>query len=67
MKYIIRLSPELTIKSRPVRKRAIILLKNNIKKHFDFNEIPVHISGSWDIINVEYNRLIEDDSESSSE
>jgi adenylyl- and sulfurtransferase ThiI len=44
MKYIIRLSPELTIKSKPVRKRALILLKNNIKKHFDFNETPVHIS-----------------------
>ena len=59
MKFIIRLSPELTIKSKPVRKRAIILLKNNIKKHFDFNEIPVHISGNWDIINLEYNKLIE--------
>lgn len=59
MKYIIRLSPELTIKSKPVRKRAIILLKNNIKKHFDYNEIPVHISGNWDIINLEYNKLIE--------
>jgi len=59
MKYIIRLSPELTIKSKPVRKRALTLLKNNIKKHFDFNEIPVHISGNWDIINLEYNKLIE--------
>ena len=59
MKYIIRLSPELTIKSKPVRKRALILLKNNIKKHFDFNEIPVHITWNWDIINLEYNKLIE--------
>lgn len=59
MKYIVRLSPELTIKSKPVRKRALILLKNNIKKHFDFNEIPVHISGNWDVINLEYNKLIE--------
>ncbi len=58
MKYIIRLSPELTIKSKPVRKRAIILLKNNIKKHFDYSEVPVHISGSWDVINLEYNKLI---------
>lgn len=58
MKYIIRLSPELTIKSKPVRKRALILLKNNIKKHFDFNEIPVHITWNWDVINVEYNKLI---------
>jgi len=59
MKYIIRLSPELTIKSKPVRKRAIVLLKNNIKKHLDYNKIPVHISGNWDIINLEYNKLIE--------
>jgi len=64
MKFIIRLSPELTIKSKPVRKRAIILLKNNIKKHFDFNEIPVHISWSWDIINLEYNKLIEKEEDS---
>jgi len=60
MKYIIRLSPEITIKSKPVRKRTLLLLKNNIKKHFDFNEIPIHISWNWDIINLEYNKLIPD-------
>ena len=63
MKFIIRLSPELTIKSKPVRKRALILLKNNIKKHFDYNEIPVHITWNWDIINLEYNKLIEEKDE----
>jgi adenylyl- and sulfurtransferase ThiI len=44
MKYIIRLSPELIIKSKPVRKKGIVLLKNNIKKHFDYNKMPVKIS-----------------------
>jgi thiamine biosynthesis protein ThiI len=56
MKYIIKLSPEITIKSKPVRKRCIVLLKNNIKKHCDYNNITVHLSGSWDVINLEYQK-----------
>lgn len=31
MKYIIKISPEISVKSKPVRKKTIILLKNNIK------------------------------------
>ena len=53
MKYIIKISPELTIKSKPVRKRSILKLKNNIKKHFDFNSIKVIINYSWDRITLE--------------
>ena len=53
MKYIIRISPEITIKSKPVRKRCILMIKNNIKKHFEFNWIKSNISWKWDIINVE--------------
>ncbi len=53
MKYIVKISPEITIKSKPVRKRCILKLKNNIKKHLDFNEIRSHVDGTWDRINVE--------------
>ncbi len=59
MKYIIKLSSEITVKSKPVRKRCITMLKNNIKKHFDYNNIPIWISGHWDVINVEYNKKID--------
>jgi adenylyl- and sulfurtransferase ThiI len=37
MKLIIKISPEITIKSKFVRKQAISMLKNNIKKHLEFN------------------------------
>jgi thiamine biosynthesis protein ThiI len=54
MKYIIKISPEITIKSKPVRKQCLLMLKNNIKKHFDFNEIKASISWNWDRINIEW-------------
>jgi adenylyl- and sulfurtransferase ThiI len=44
MKYIIKISPEITIKSKPVRKRSILMLKNNITKHLRFNDIKAHIT-----------------------
>jgi len=54
MKYIVKIAPELSIKSRPVRKRAILLLKNNIKKHLEYNNLKVNVTSSWDRINVEW-------------
>lgn len=57
MKYIIKISPEVTIKSKPVRKRTILLLKNNIKKHLDFSEVKSQISFSRDRINLESDDL----------
>ncbi len=38
MKLIIKISPEITIKSKFVRKQAISMLKNNIKKHLEYND-----------------------------
>lgn len=55
MKYIIKISPEITIKSKPVRKRCVLMLKNNIKKHFNFNDIKVNITWTRDRINLEWN------------
>jgi tRNA uracil 4-sulfurtransferase len=52
MKYIIKISPEITIKSKPVRKSCFLKLKNNIKKHFDFNKIKAVISGNRDNIKI---------------
>lgn len=63
MKYLIKISPEITIKSKPVRKRAIVMLKNNIKKHLAFNNITVNILWNWDVITLEHNKLIEDQEE----
>ncbi len=54
MKYIIKISPEITIKSKPVRKQCLLMLKNNIKKHFDFNDIKINITGNWDRLNLEW-------------
>jgi len=44
MKYVIKISPEITIKSKPVSKQCLLMLKNNIKKHFDFNDIKVNVT-----------------------
>jgi thiamine biosynthesis protein ThiI len=59
MKYIIKISPEITIKSKPVRKRAFLMLKNNIKKHFEFDNIDVILSGNRD--QIELKSCFEDD------
>ncbi|MDP2089991.1 MAG: tRNA uracil 4-sulfurtransferase ThiI [Candidatus Gracilibacteria bacterium] len=53
MKYIVKISPELSIKSRGVRKRAVINLRNNIKTHLEFNNIKANLTGNWDRINID--------------
>lgn len=58
MKFVIKLFPEITIKSKPVRKRFIVQLRRNIKdtlKHFG---IDAHVQGQWDSIEA----VIQDDS-----
>jgi thiamine biosynthesis protein ThiI len=52
MKFIIKVSPEIIIKSKPVRKRTIRLLTRNIKIFLsDYNE-DVRIFDSWDRIDI---------------
>lgn len=63
MKYLVKLSPEITIKSKPVRKRCIKLLQNNIKKHFNYIWVTINVLGNWDIIVVEYNKCINKEEE----
>lgn len=52
MKFVIKLFPEITIKSRPVRKMFITQLKRNIKQTLSYNEIDCGVQGSWDSIEV---------------
>lgn len=53
MKYIIKISPEITIKSKAVRKRCSLLLQNNIKKHLNFNEVKSEVIWTWDRLIIE--------------
>lgn len=52
MKFIIKVSPEIIIKSKPVRKRTIRLLAKNIKVFLSnyLEEIDVH--DTWDRIDI---------------
>jgi thiamine biosynthesis protein ThiI len=52
MKIIIRVSPEIIIKSKPVRKRTIRLLTKNIKVFLSDYEEEVKINDSWDRIDI---------------
>jgi len=53
MLFLVKLFPEITIKSRPVRRRLVRLLRKNIKAVLrDFAE-RIHISGEWDLIEIE--------------
>ena len=54
MKYIVKISPEISIKSKPVRKRCVLKLNNNIKKHLNYNEIKANVTWTRDRINVEW-------------
>jgi len=57
MKFLIKLSPEIIIKSRSVRKKAISRLRGNIFKHLDEELIDAEVSGNWDRIHVEVSDL----------
>ncbi|MBR9883022.1 MAG: tRNA 4-thiouridine(8) synthase ThiI [Oceanospirillales bacterium] len=48
MKFIIKLFPEITIKSRPVRKRLIARLQNNIQIILARIEPSIKVSSFWD-------------------
>lgn len=52
MRFLVKLHPEITIKSKDVRKRFIRLLESNIRLIFSQNDIPSGIQNQWDKINV---------------
>ena len=52
MKFIIKLFPEITIKSTPVRKRFIKQLRRNIRSVLKPLDENIEASGTWDYIEV---------------
>ncbi len=52
MKFVIKLFPEIIVKSRPVRKQFISQLRKNLKKILSVIVESPEISGSWDIIEI---------------
>ena len=53
MKFSIRLFPEITIKSRPVRKRLIQRLQSNLQNMMRRIDEQIRVKGQWDKLDVE--------------
>ncbi|MET1254284.1 tRNA uracil 4-sulfurtransferase ThiI [Aliikangiella maris] len=58
MKFIIKLFPEIIVKSKPVRKRLISQLKKNLRKILTPLNENIEVVGSWDYLEV---RMISSD------
>lgn len=52
MKFVIKLFPEIIVKSKPVRKQFIVQLKKNLRKILLPIDKAIEISGSWDFVEV---------------
>ncbi|UAA37530.1 tRNA 4-thiouridine(8) synthase ThiI [Paraneptunicella aestuarii] len=52
MKFIVKLHPEITIKSASVRKRFTRLLESNIRVVFKHRDVDAAIKNSWDKLEV---------------
>ena len=52
MKFIVKLFPEITIKSTPVRKRFIKVLRKNIRTIVKCVDENVDVRGTWDFIQM---------------
>ena len=52
MKFVIKLFPEIIVKSKPVRKRFISQLKKNLKKVLSPIDESIQIHGAWDFLEV---------------
>ncbi|MBT8146907.1 MAG: tRNA 4-thiouridine(8) synthase ThiI [Gammaproteobacteria bacterium] len=53
MLFVVKLYPEITIKSRPVRRRLIKQLRKNIRKLLRELDENVQVTGEWDAIDIE--------------
>lgn len=60
MKFIIKVSSEIIIKSKPVRKRTIRLLTRNIKVFLNDYKQYINIHDSWDRIDIEVDNNLEE-------
>jgi len=52
MRYIVKLFPEIIVKSKPVRKRLIAQLKKNLRRLTQRLSINVEVVGGWDHIEL---------------
>ncbi|WP_196137711.1 tRNA uracil 4-sulfurtransferase ThiI [Aliikangiella sp. G2MR2-5] len=52
MKFVIKLFPEIIVKSKPVRKRLIAQLKKNLKKILEPIHHDIVVAGAWDFVEV---------------
>ncbi|TQV77008.1 tRNA 4-thiouridine(8) synthase ThiI [Aliikangiella marina] len=52
MKFVIKLFPEIIVKSRPVRKRFISQLKKNLRKLMLEVDESIIVGGKWDFVEV---------------
>ncbi|ARU58798.1 thiamine biosynthesis protein ThiI [Oleiphilus messinensis] len=53
MKFIIKLFPEITIKSKPVRKQLVNQLRDNMRRVLKQVNEHVKVTGQWDRIDVD--------------
>lgn len=60
MLYLVKFFPEITIKSRPVRKRLVRLLRKNLKMVLKQIDAEVVVTGEWDCLEIETSPLGED-------
>lgn len=52
MKFVIKLFPEIIVKSKPVRKQLINQLKKNLRKLMKTIDENIEVSGLWDFVEV---------------
>lgn len=55
MKFVIKLFPEITIKSRPVRKQITKILRQNLQTLFRKHDLSVDVQNRWDSLVVVMN------------
>ncbi len=60
MLFLVKLFPEITIKSRPVRRRQTRQLRKNIRSVLAEIDTEVRVTGEWDSIEVETSRQDEE-------
>lgn len=63
MKLIIKLSPEITIKTRPVRKRFTVQLQTNIRRALKRQSLPADVVLRWDMLEIVIPRTVRSDIE----
>ena len=63
MKFVIKLFPEIIVKSKPVRKRLISQLKKNLNRTLSPLCEDIIIAGSWDFVEVRMDQLLDEESQ----